>query len=93
LAADITKKCSKRNYMHAKLQFEYDRSADTLYINKLPPYPEQEPAEIEYGVIARLNPTTGEIENLEILFFSKRISEKPLLELPLLADFRFAPTA
>lgn len=83
----------QEKYMHAKLQFEYDRSADTLYINKLPPYPEQEPAEIEYGVIARLNPTTGEIENLEILFFSKRLFEKPLLELPLIADFHFAPTA
>ncbi len=78
--------------MNAKLRFEYDRSGDILYINKRPPYPEQEPAEIDYGVIARLNPTTGEIENLEILFFSRRLDEKTPFELPLIADFRFAPT-
>jgi uncharacterized protein YuzE len=75
--------------MDAKLRFEYDHSEDILYINTLPPYPEQEPAEIDYGVIARLNPTTGEIENLEILFFSKRLSETPF-ELPLMANFQFA---
>jgi len=78
--------------MDAKLRFEYDRSGDILYINKRPPYPEQEPAEIDYGVIARLNPTTGEIENLEILFFSRRLSENTPFELPLIADFRFAFT-
>jgi hypothetical protein len=75
--------------MDAKLRLEYDHSNDILYINKLRPYPEQEPAEVDYGVIARLNPTTGEIENLEILFFSKRLSEKTPFELPLVADFRF----
>lgn len=64
--------------MDAKLGFEYDKEEDILYINKRPPYPEQEPAEIEYGVTARLNPTTGEIENLEILFFSQRLSNQPL---------------
>lgn len=79
--------------MDAKLRFEYDRAGDILYINKCVAYPEQEPAEIEYGVIARLNPTTGEIENLEILFFSQRLSEKTLFELPLIVDFRFPPTA
>lgn len=78
--------------MQHKLQFQYDSGDDILYINKRTPYPEQEPAEIDYGVIARLNPTTGEIENLEILFFSKRLSEQPLLELPLIADFHFAST-
>lgn len=75
--------------MDAKLRLEYDHSNDILYSNKLRPYPEQEPAEVDYGVIARLNPTTGEIENLEILFFSKRLSEKTPFELPLVADFRF----
>ncbi|MBO3462150.1 DUF2283 domain-containing protein [Aetokthonos hydrillicola Thurmond2011] len=76
--------------MGAKLRFEYDHFEDILSINTLPPYPEQEPAEIDYGVIARLNPTTGEIENLEILFFSKRLSEKTPFELPLKANFDFA---
>ncbi|GAB1544006.1 hypothetical protein NUACC21_66820 [Scytonema sp. NUACC21] len=78
--------------MQSTLQFEYDRANDILYVNKRHPYPEQEPAEIDYGVIARLNPTTGEIENLEILFFSQRLSQNPVLEMPLIADFHFAPT-
>ncbi len=57
--------------MDAKLSFEYDREGDILYINKRPPYPEQESEEIDYGIVARLNPSTGEIENLEILFFKE----------------------
>ncbi|RCJ31645.1 DUF2283 domain-containing protein [Nostoc minutum NIES-26] len=76
--------------MDAKLIFEYDRNGDILYINKCSPYPEQESEEIEYGIVARLNPSTGEIENLEILFFSKRLSEKTLFELPVIADLRLA---
>ncbi|MUG99319.1 DUF2283 domain-containing protein [Scytonema sp. UIC 10036] len=79
--------------MQGKLRFEYDSSDDILYINKRPPYPEQEPAEIDYGVRARLNPKTGEIENLEILSFSQRLSQHPLVELPLIADFHFSATA
>jgi uncharacterized protein YuzE len=74
--------------MDAKLSFEYDREGDILYINKRPPYAEQESEEIDYGVVARLNPSTGEIENLEILFFSKRLLEKTLFELPIVADLR-----
>lgn len=73
-----------------KLKFEYDCQGDILYINKRTPYSEQDSEEIEYGVIARLNPTTGEIENLEILFFSKRLQENPLLELPVIANLRLA---
>lgn len=76
--------------MDAKLTFEYDREGDIFYINKCSPYPEQESEEIEYGIVARLNPSTGEIENLEILFFSKRLSEKTLFELPVIADLRLA---
>ena len=45
-----------------------------------------------YGIVARLNPSTGEIENLEILFFSKRLLEKTLFELPIIADLRLATT-
>ncbi len=56
--------------MDAKLTFKYDREADILYINKCPPYAEQESEELGDEVVARLNPATGEIENLEVLFFS-----------------------
>jgi uncharacterized protein YuzE len=52
--------------MEAKLTFQYDREGDILYINKRPPYPEQESEELGDEVIARLNPKTKEIENLEV---------------------------
>jgi len=58
--------------MAAKLSFKYDRDADILYISKCPPYAEQESEELGDDVIARLNPQTGAIENVEVLFFSPR---------------------
>lgn len=78
--------------MDTKLSFKYDREADILYINKLQPYAEQESEELGDDVVARLNPTTGEIENLEILFFSTRLLRNDLLELPVTADLRIAAT-
>jgi uncharacterized protein YuzE len=74
--------------MEAKLTFKYDRGADILYINKCPPYPEQESEELGDEVIARLNPTTGEVENVEVLFFSTRLLRDNLFELPLNAELR-----
>jgi len=76
--------------MGEKLIFQYDREADILYVNKRPPYPEQESEELGDEVIARLNPETGEIENLEVLFFSTRLLRHDLLELPIKADLRLA---
>ncbi|MBR8829048.1 MAG: DUF2283 domain-containing protein [Gomphosphaeria aponina SAG 52.96 = DSM 107014] len=76
--------------MDKKLSFEYDRVGDILYINKCSPYPEQESEEIEFGVIARFHPQTEEIENLEVLFFSKRLLEKNWFELPITANLRLA---
>ena len=72
--------------MDAKLTFEYDRAADLLYINKCPAYAGQESEELGDEVIARLNPATGEIENLEVLFFSMRLLRSDLFELPVTAD-------
>ena len=74
--------------MGAKLTFQYDRDADILYISKRPPYPEQESEEIGDDVIARLNSETGEVENLEVLFFSTRLLRTTMFELPLSADMR-----
>lgn len=74
--------------MEAKLIFKYDREADILYINKRPPYAEQESEELGDEVIARLSPTTGEVENLEVLFFSTRLLRSDLFELPVTADLR-----
>ncbi len=76
--------------MEKKLTFKYDRAADILYIDKTPPYPEQETEELGDDVIARLNPSTDEIENLEVLFFSTRLLRDNLLELPITMDLRVA---
>ena len=74
--------------METKLSFRYDREADILYIDKCVPYAEQVSEEIGEDVIARINPKTGEIENLEILFFSTRLLRSDLFELPVQADLR-----
>ena len=76
--------------MEAKLTFRYDREGDILYIGKCPPYPEQESEEIGDEVVARLNPRTGEIENLEVLFFSTRLLRSDVFDLPIVADLRVA---
>jgi uncharacterized protein YuzE len=72
--------------MAAKLRFRYDREADILYVDKLPPYKEQESEELGDSIIARLNPKTGEIENLEVLFFSTRLLRSDLFEIPVSAE-------
>jgi len=74
--------------MEPKLSFQYDREADILYINSRPSYAEQESEELGDDVIARLNPETGEIESLEVLFFSTRLLRDKLFELPILANLR-----
>ena len=74
--------------MEAKLRFKYDREADILYIDKCSPYAEQESEELGDEVVARLNPDTGEVENLEVLFFSTRLLRSELFELPVTADLQ-----
>jgi uncharacterized protein YuzE len=73
----------------ARLALHYDREADILCLASRPPYPEQETEELGDDVVARLNPETGNIESLEILFFSTR-PPRSSLELPVTADFRRA---
>ena len=72
--------------MGSKLIFKYDRQTDILHISIRPPYKEQESEELEDDVIARFNPQTGEIENLEVLFFSTRLLRSDFLELPVSAE-------
>lgn len=79
--------------MEAKLTFKYDREADILHIDKCPPYAEQESEELPDEIIARLNPDTGEVETLEVLFFSTRLLRTDLFELPVNADLRLIRTA
>ena len=41
--------------METPLKFEYDEVGDILYINKVPPYPEQESEQLAYNVVIRRN--------------------------------------
>ena len=66
--------------METNLTFQYDCVGDILYINTCAPYPEQESEELDDEIIARFNPETGEIENLEVLFFSTRLLREELLD-------------
>jgi len=79
-----------RMQLEPNLTMQYDSAGDILYIGKTPPYPEQESEELDHGIVARLNPKSGEIENLEVLFFSKRTASGEVLKLPIFAEFRLA---
>jgi uncharacterized protein YuzE len=72
--------------MGTKLSFKYDRDADILHIDRCPPYARQESEELGDDVIARLNPDTGEVENLEVLFFSTRLLRGDLFEVPVTGE-------
>lgn len=76
--------------MEKGLTFRYDREADILYIDKCPPYAGQETEELGDEVIARINPDTDEVENLEVLFFSTRLLRRDMFEVPVSADLRIA---
>lgn len=76
--------------MAKKLIFRYDREGDILYIDKCPPYPDQESEELGDDVIARMNPRSGDVESLEVLFFSTRLLRSDLFELPVSAELRLA---
>ena len=71
--------------MEGKLAFRYDRAGDILYIDRCPPYGKQETEELGDDVIARLNPESGEIENLEVLFFSTRLLRGDVFDIPVIA--------
>jgi uncharacterized protein YuzE len=76
--------------MEANLTFKYDREADILHIDNCPPYADQESEELGDDVVARMNPSTGAIENLEVMFFSTRLLRGDLFQLPVTADLRLA---
>ena len=76
--------------MAGTLTFHYDLIGDILYIDKVKPYAEQESEALDDEIVVRLNPKTNEVENVEILFYSKRLSQTNDFTLPLLADLRLA---
>ena len=76
--------------MDKNLKFRYDQVGDVLYIDICAPYAAQESEEIGDEIIARFNPNSGAIENLEILFFSKRLDRGTPFELPIYAALKLA---
>ena len=74
--------------MGTNLTFQYDREADILYVNTCTPYPEQESEELADEIIARFNPDTDDIENLEVLFFFTRLLREELFHLPISAHLQ-----
>ena len=76
--------------MAKKLTFEYDQVGDILYVTKVSPYYEQQSEQLADEVVARLNPKTGTVEGLEILFFSKRFKDKQMFERFLSGELRVA---
>jgi uncharacterized protein YuzE len=76
--------------VESKLTFTYDRDADILYVSTRAPYAEQESEELGDEVVARLNPQTREVESLEVLFYSTRLSEDNSFDLPIAAALRLA---
>ena len=54
------------------------------------PVSEQESEELEDEIVARLNPVTGEVENIEVLFFSTRLLRGDLFELPVTGELHLA---
>ena len=78
--------------MDAKLTFRYDRVGDILYVETRPPYPEQDSEELGDDVVARISLTTGEIEGIEVLFFSTRLLRGERFDVPLHATLRPAET-
>ena len=62
--------------------FEYDKIGDILYIYSVEAYAEQESELLDDEVVARYNPKTGALESLEVLWFTKRLNQDKVLELP-----------
>ncbi len=75
------------------LVFDYDKIGDSLHIDTCAPYIEQDSDEVADGVIARFNPKTKAIENLEILFYSTRMLTKRHFDLPFQADLHLVRAA
>jgi hypothetical protein len=77
--------------MAAQLTVEYDPVGDILTLGSVAPYAEQLSDELDYGVVVRRNPESKAIENLEILFFTRRAADGHRFEVPVWAEFRAQP--
>lgn len=75
---------------NGRLIFCYDQEGDILYIDQCAPYAAQGSEEMGNEIVARLNPESGAVENVEILFFSERLAANEQLELPIEMNLRLA---
>ena len=75
--------------MGAELKIEYQEDADILIISKCPSYLGQDEDEIDDLVCGRMNPDTGEIEYIEVVFFKARLKKEGKVVLPIDATLRF----
>jgi hypothetical protein len=78
--------------MAAALTIEYDEVGDILYLELVPPYPEQDSDMIGDDVIARFNPVTSAVESLEVLFFMRQLREGGRINLPVEVGIRATET-
>jgi len=62
--------------------FEYDKIGDILYIYSVEAYAEQESELPEDDAVARYTPKTGALESLKVLWFTRRLDQDKVLELP-----------
>ena len=76
--------------MESALTIHYDALSDTLFIDKVPPYLGQDSDYLDDTLRARFNPTSGEVETLEIEYFRRRIDQGESLHLPVEATLRAA---
>ena len=74
--------------MAEKLNIAYDRIGDILYLETVKPYSRQRTKHLGPDVLGRLNPRTGAIENIEILFFARRAGRRRGIALPVSAQLR-----
>jgi hypothetical protein len=79
--------------MNSHLVFDYDAIGDILYVNVVAPYVTQESDMVSDYVVARSNPETGHIENLEILFFLERVRKGEKIHLPVSAEMNLLAEA
>lgn len=79
--------------MDRHLVFDYDAVGDILYVNVVEPYATQESDMVSDYVVARSNPETGTIENLEILFFFERVGRGEKIDLPVSAEMNLLAEA
>ncbi|MEO7994074.1 MAG: DUF2283 domain-containing protein [bacterium] len=72
--------------MATGLTIQYELETDILVIRKCASYTGQETEDLGDLIIARRNPSTGDVELLEILSFLKRLGQGRLFQLPVDAD-------